>query len=370
MLTFEPATIPFNNLARGVHAIRAELDAAVARVLDSGWFVLGPEHDAFETELASFFGAHHAVLVGNGTDALELGLAALGVGPGDRVVTVANAGGYTSTAVRKLGAIPVYADVDEVTLQMSPAGLQDVLGALATPPKVVVVTHLFGAVGEIEDVVRIARSGGARVLEDCAQCIGATVGGGAAGTFGDIGTTSFYPTKNLGALGDGGALVTDDGDLAATLRRLRQYGWESKYSASTPGGRNSRLDEIQAAVLRVKLPLLTAGNERRREIHRTYENSDASGLLLHRAGPSYVAHLAIVRSANRTALREAFRVAGVLTDVHYPVPDHRQHVAADETPVVKLPVTERAASEVLSIPVFPELRDDEVARVADILGAQ
>ncbi len=362
-------TVPFNDLGRGVRAIRSELDAAVARVLDSGWYVLGPEHDAFESELAASLGAAHAVGLANGTDALELGLLALGVGRGDLVATVANAGGYTSTAVRKIGATPVYVDVDEHTLQMSPQSLRELLAASATVPKVVVITHLFGNVGELVELAAIAREAGARVLEDCAQSLGAVVDGKAAGTFGDLATTSFYPTKNLGALGDGGGIVTDDADLAARVRRLRQYGWESKYAASTPGGRNSRLDELQAAILRVRLPLLAAGNDRRRDIHRAYEAADRSGLLVNAAGPSYVAHLAVLRTPDRDAVREAFRAAGVLTDVHYPIPDHRQVVAGGAELVVPLPVTERAAAEILSIPMFPELRDDEVARISDVLGA-
>jgi dTDP-4-amino-4,6-dideoxygalactose transaminase len=356
--------VPFNDLGRATRADRPAIDAAIARVLDSGWYVLGPEHDALESELAAFLGAGETVLVGNGTDALELGLRALGVGPGDRVVTVANAGGYTSTAVRAIGAIPVYADVDPSTLQLSPETLDRALAG-SEPPAVVVVTHLFGAVGDVRGVVERARAAGAAVLEDCAQSIGATVGGVAAGTFGDLATTSFYPTKNLGALGDGGALVTSDAELASTLRRLRQYGWESKYRAVTPGGRNSRLDELQAAILRVRLGVLAEGTERRRTIHRAYEAADRGGRLINRAGEDYVGHLAVLRTDARDDVRARFTAAGIQTDVHYPIPDHLQPLAGGAAG--SLPATERAAGEILSIPMFPELRDDEVARVAAVL---
>jgi dTDP-3-amino-2,3,6-trideoxy-4-keto-D-glucose/dTDP-3-amino-3,4,6-trideoxy-alpha-D-glucose/dTDP-2,6-dideoxy-D-kanosamine transaminase len=357
--------VPFNDLGRATRAGRAAIDAAIARVLDSGRYVLGPEHDAFEAELADALGSGDAVLVGNGTDALELGLRALGVGPGDRVVTVANAGGYTSSAVRAIGAVPVYADVDAASLQMSVATLDRALAELDRAPAAVVITHLFGAVGDIAKVVARAREAGAAVLEDCAQSIGAQVGGRVAGTFGDLAAMSFYPTKNLGALGDGGALLTSDAALAAAVRRLRQYGWDSKYHAVSAGGRNSRLDELQAAILRVKLPALPEATERRREIHRAYEAADSSGALVNRSGEHYVAHLAVLRSDDREDVRRRFLEAGVQTEVHYPIPDHRQAVAGASD--VVLPVTELAAESVLSIPLFPELADDEVERIADVL---
>lgn len=358
--------IPFNDLGRTPVAVLKEIEAAIARVVASGWYVLGPEHDAFESEFAAYLGVNKAVLLGNGTDALELGLAALGVTAGDRVVTIANAGAYSTIAIRLLRAVPVYAEVDPVSLLMSPATFSAALDALDEAPKVVVVTHLYGAVAEVAEIVAIARARGIAVLEDCAQSLGASVGGRKAGTFGDIASTSFYPTKNLGALGDGGAVFTDDPELAESVRRMRQYGWSSKYHISDDHGRNSRLDELQAAILRVKLPLLDGWNKRRRDIHSRYEA--ASPLLVNHASESFIAHLAVIQVDDRDGARARLSAAGVATDVHYPVPDHLQDFPTLRPALVSLPVTERASARVLSIPVFPELTDGEVDRIADALA--
>jgi dTDP-3-amino-2,3,6-trideoxy-4-keto-D-glucose/dTDP-3-amino-3,4,6-trideoxy-alpha-D-glucose/dTDP-2,6-dideoxy-D-kanosamine transaminase len=357
--------IPFNDLARSAVAQRPALLEAFERVVDSGWFVMGPEHDAFEREFADYLSVAHAIGVGNGTDALELALGAVGVGTGGRVLTVANAGGYTTTATRRLGAEPLYCDIDPVSYQIDP---ESVRAALEDGPlDAIVVTHLFGTAAPVREIVALASAHGVPVVEDCAESIGAQVDGTHLGNFGAIGANSFYPTKNLGALGDGGAVITNDDELATVVRRRRQYGWESKYRQVDPGGRNSRLDEVQAAFLRLRLPLLAAANERRREIHRRYEAAITAPVrLVNRAGPGYVGHLAILDVDDRDAVREQLLAAGIRTDVHFPIPDHQQPVMAGRT-VPSLPVTERAVGRILSLPLFPELRDDEVDRIVAAL---
>lgn len=362
--------VPFNDLSRSVVALRTEIDAAIARVLDSGWFVMGPEHNALEVELAAYVGVKHAINVGNGTDALELGLAALGVGQGDGVLTVANAGAYTTTASLLLGAEPIYVDVDPETLLMSVSKFEAALAQLSEKPKAVVVTHLYGALAPVEEIVRVAHSHDIRVLEDCAQSLGATVNSRQGGSFADIATTSFYPTKNLGALGDGGALFTDSDELAQSVRWMRQYGWASKYSIEYPHGRNSRLDEMQAAILRAKLPHLDAQNERRRVIHSSYETAAHEGVrVLNRSGESFIGHLAVIVAENRDGARAHVEAAGVKTDVHYPIADHRQRFP-DFTPrPMPLEVTEWASQAIFSVPLFPELTDDEVAIVTKAIGS-
>lgn len=358
-----PVSVPFNDLSRTEPELRAQLTAAIDAVVSSGWYVMGPQHDALQVELAEYVGTAHAVLVGNGTDALELALTAVGVVPGDTVLTVANAGAYSSVAARLLGAEPVFADVDPTTLLMSHATFEEAVDRLSRPPRAVVVTHLYGALAPIESIVRAAHDRGIAVVEDCAQSFGATIEGRRGGTFGDAATVSFYPTKNLGALGDGGAVITGREDVAEAVRRMRQYGWVGKYDIAVPHGRNSRMDEMQAAILRVKLPYLDRWNERRREIHRAYERVENPGFsLLNRASESFIAHLGVIRTSDRAAAQQSLSASGVGSDVHYPIPDHRQRYPGgyDGPP---LPVTEAAAAEVLSVPIFPEMRDDEIDRV-------
>ena len=357
--------VPLNDLARGTAALRTEIDAAISRVLDSGWFVLGPEHDALETELADYLGVGAAVLVANGTDALQLALRAVGVLQGGLVLTAANAGGYTTTATLALGAQPLFADVDSSML-VTAQTLDEAVTRAPRLPDAVVVTHLYGAVADMTSIMAWARGRGIAVVEDCAQAIGATHAGRRAGSFGDVATLSFYPTKNLGALGDGGAVLTSDPDAAVLLRRLRQYGWESKYHVAVPGGRNSRMDEMQAAIVRVKLPHLDAWTQRRRAVHEQYEAACGAGARMVGSvrDAGFVAHLAVVET-DRERARAVFDAAGVRTEVHYPVPDHRQ-------PTVdfagSLPTTERAVTRILSVPLFPELTDTEVTRVTDALS--
>lgn len=346
-----------------------QIEAAISKVLASGWFVMGPEHNALEQELGAYFGAADAVLVANGTDALELALAAVGVGVGDRVLTVANAAAYTSIAARLLGAVPSYCEVSPQTLLMSADGVRQALSSAEVLPKAIVVTHLYGAMAPVQEIVAIAREYGIVVVEDCAQSIGATLDGRQSGTFGDIATTSFYPTKNLGALGDGGAVITNSEELAASVRRMRQYGWDSKYHIAYDHGRNSRMDELQAAILRVKLPYLDAWNDRRRQIHSRYQDAvSSSARLVNTSSESFTAHLAVLMTDDRTGARSSFMRAGIGTDVHYPIPDNKQDFASNKPAAMSLPITERAAETVLSIPIFPELTEREVDRICVVLS--
>jgi aminotransferase EvaB len=360
--------VPFNDLSRSVRKDRELIDVAVQRVIDSGWFVLGPENEALERELGDFVGTRHVVNVGNGTDALELGLAALGVGLGDEVLTVANAGAYASTATLLLGAEPVYVDVDPETLLMSGATLQSAISQLDKTPKAIVVTHLYGALAPMGEILELAKKYEIPVLEDCAQSLGAKRDGKLAGSFGDIATTSFYPTKNLGALGDGGAVFTNNENLAASVRQMRQYGWKSKYSIEGRHGKNSRLDEIQAAILRAKLPHLNEQNNRRKAVHSVYEIEQHEGIrVLNRSNDSFVAHLAVVVSENRHHARSRIESAGVKTDIHYPIPDHKQQFPDFNPRAMPLDVTDWASRSVFSIPMFPELTNEEVLIIAEAI---
>ncbi|MFI7706015.1 DegT/DnrJ/EryC1/StrS family aminotransferase [Nonomuraea sp. NPDC049480] len=355
--------ILINDLARHARSTETAVQAAVERVLKSGWYVLGEEGESFEQDFADYCGTTHCVGVANGTDAIELGLRALGVGAGSRVATVANAGFYTTTALLALGAWPVFVDVDRDTKLMDLAQLQRAVDCERLDA--IVVTHLFGLLHDMEDVLAIAARAGVPVFEDCAQAHGAVRDGRRAGGFGAAAAFSFYPTKNLGALGDGGAVVTGDADVAARLKRLRQYGWESKYRIGIGGGRNSRLDELQAAVLRAKLPFLDGWNQRRRDIATRYSREIAhprvQGTPVH--GAEFVAHLYVVTCDEREELRARLAGAGVATDVHYPVPDHRQRPLADLGLREGLPVTDDLADSIVTLPCYPELSDAEVTHV-------
>jgi len=335
-----------------------ELRAALEGVLESGRFVLGRECSRFEAAFAAWCGAPHALGVANGTDALEIALRAVGVDAGDSVVTVANAGGYATTAILACGADPVYVDVDAATMNVDARALPAVL---ARGVRAVVLTHLYGRLAPAADVAKLCATAGVALIEDCAQAHGAR----GAGTFGDVGCFSFYPTKNLGALGDGGAIITRNDELAARARRLRQYGWDAKYHAVAGGGRNSRLDELQAAVLSRKLPHVDEQNARRRAIARRYaaEIANAAIDIPQRGGESDALHLFVVRSRSRDALAAHLAREGVQTDVHYPVPDHRQPFQASRFAALALPVTERLAGDVLTLPCHPAMTDEEVSHV-------
>jgi aminotransferase EvaB len=365
--------IPVNDLSRAIEEDRDAIERAIADVLDSGWLVHGESHDRFESTFAGYVGTRHCIGVANGTDALTVALTALGIGPGHSVGVVANAGFYASTACLEVGARPHYIDVDERSLNMRVDSL--VTAIEREHLNAVVVTHLYGGLADMQQLVAACREFGVRIIEDCAQSTGArNAAGVAAGAFGDIGCFSFYPTKNLGALGDGGAIVTDDDDLAEACRRIRQYGWSHRYTVASPG-RNSRLDEIQAAVLLYRLSHLDRRNARRREIAATYatilDQSSTAAELVFWDAPSHVAHLAVARLSARDSLRTHLRSAGIATDVHYPLSDDRQplwETIATGPAAEDLRETWRALDEIVSLPCFPEMTEHEVTRVATALS--
>ncbi|MEO8117742.1 MAG: DegT/DnrJ/EryC1/StrS family aminotransferase [Rhodoferax sp.] len=345
-----------------------DFKSAVNRVIDSHWYVLGKEVEQFELEFAAYTGVGHCVSLANGTDALTLALRAVGVGRGDLVAVVANAGFYGSTALHAIGATPLYVEVDEASLTMAPDALK---AALSHRPKAVIATHLYGQLAAIEEIAGICRAENTMLIEDCAQSHGAVRNARRAGSFGDMAAFSFYPTKNLGALGDGGAITTSSDMLAGKVRTLRQYGWSEKYTVTTPHGCNSRLDEMQAAVLREKLPQLDRQNAQRRSIAQRY-NHAFSALPLRcpvSVGEDYVGHLYVVRTGQRAEMRSFLRAQGVSTDVHYPVADHRQPAYPQARMAQALPVTEDACARALSLPCFPGMADTDVERVIEAVLA-
>lgn len=360
--------VELGDLSRSLAAERAELLAAFAAVVDSGWLVHGPQHRAFESELAEFVGARHALGLASGTDALELALRATMPAGRSAVVTVANAGGYTTTAALRAGFDPVLVDIEPEALLIDPA---EVAAVLARRPDVgvVVVTHLYGRAADVAAVRAVAAPHGVAVVEDCAQAIGARTVEGPVGSLADAAALSFYPTKNLGALGDGGAVTTNRDDLAAAVTALRQYGWGAKYRVDRAGGVNSRLDEVQAALLRTRLPRLEAGNARRRAVAAEYARTASPRVrLLATNGPEYVGHLGVLVTEDRDTLVAHLDTAGVASAVHYPLPDHHQPAWAGHFAGVSLPRTEAAVRQILTVPLHPELRDDEVEQVARALA--
>jgi aminotransferase EvaB len=358
--------IPLNDLQRQLQALGPAIQQAVAEVVSSGRYLFGPRVAEFEENFAAYCCVRHCLTVANGTDALELALRAVGCGPESEVVTVANAGMYAAAAIVAIGASPVLVDIEPGAMTMAPDALARAIGPRT---KAVVVTHLYGQLADIDSLMPIARRHSLAVIEDCAQAHGARRHGRCAGAWGDVGCYSFYPTKNLGALGDGGAVVTQNDTLASTVRELRQYGWTGKYHASRPHGRNSRMDEIQAAVLQIKLPHLDSWNERRRSIIQRYRSAAADAIIIPDAvGMDNVAHLCVVRSPQREALRQWLAEDGIATEIHYPVPDHHQLALRAVLPAeLSLPSTDQAVDEILSLPCFPELTDAEVEQVCNSL---
>ena len=366
--------IPQANPGAGYRALQAELDAAVARALTSGWYILGREGRAFEAEFAAWLGAAATVGCGNGTDALALALRALDIGPGCCVATVSHTAVATVAAIEMVGATPLLLDIDPLTYTLDPAELVAVLehGRLGLPPvRAVIAVHLYGQAADLDAIAATCRQHDVALIEDCAQAHGATLHGRKLGTIGALGTFSFYPTKNLGALGDGGAIAAPTPELAASLAALRQYGWRTHYVSDVVGV-NSRLDELQAAILRVKLAHLDAQNARRQAIAAAYDAALADTPLqppARRDDASHVFHLYVLRSPQRDALQAALREAGIGTGIHYPVPVHLQPAYRDRVALgpAQCAQTESAAREVLSLPIYPELTDVEVERICAAL---
>ncbi len=351
-------------------AAQADIDAAVRRVMLSGHYILGPELDAFEKEFSAWFGTGGTVGVANGTDAIELALLAAGIGPGDKVVTVANTVTATVSAIVATGARPVFVDIEPATMLMDLAALETMLTKLRDPKiKAVVPVHLYGQAADMPHLMELATRHNLFVLEDCAQAHGSLVGGKMAGTWGQLASFSFYPTKNLGALGDAGAVTGRDTALLEKVRLLRQYGWRKRY-VSDLHGRNSRLDEIQSAILRVRLTRLEMENKRRHEIAGLYLAAlkDASLMLpVIATGRTHTWHQFVVRTPKRDALQVHLAKQDIICGVLYPMPVHRQPAYHDAS--LSLPQTEQACAEVLSLPLHPGLTNDDVARVSAAVRA-
>jgi dTDP-4-amino-4,6-dideoxygalactose transaminase len=359
-------SVAFVDFGAHVSALRSEIEQAVARVLTSGWFILGPEGEAFEAELAAALDARESVGVANGTEAIQLALEALDVGPGDEVVTSPLSAAFSALAIVRAGARPVFADVDDETLTVSP---QAVEAALTPRTKALLPVHLYGHPADLGPLLDIARRRGIPLVEDACQAHGARYQHRVVGSLGAAGALSFYPTKNLGALGDGGAVLLGEAALGQRIRQLRNGGQTDRYRHEVPGI-NSRLDELQAAVLRAKLPHLSAWTARRREIAGLYlrELRD-SGLRLpiERPWATAVYHLFVVRHPRREAFMAAMKERGIGTLIHYPIPLHLQPAFAPMGGKVgDMPVAERAAAEVVSLPLYPELTD---AQVREVVGA-
>ncbi len=358
--------IPFNQL-KPLHVLHAdEIAEAMQRVADSGWYILGPEVKAFEQEFADYHGVPYAVGVANGTDAIELALRAGDIGSGDEVITVAHTAMATVSAIESTGATPVLVDIDPNTYTLNPERIHE---ALTDKTRAIVVVHIYGQPADINALKAIADDHDILLIEDCAQAHGAEYHGQKVGTIGHFGTFSFYPTKNMGAYGDGGMVITHDEALADKLQKLRNYGQTTRYTHKSRGT-NSRLDEMQAAILRVKLTHLDSHNERRNEIAKIY-NENLNGVIKPhvRKNVHHVYHLYVIRATNRDDFMEELKDKGVGSLIHYPIPIHLQDSHRDlGLGEGSLPETEKAAKEIVSLPMYIGLTDEEVLRVCSAVN--
>lgn len=359
--------IPGVDLRTQYHSIKGQIDAAIARVLERGYFVLGEEVAQFESEFAQWIGTTYAVGVSSGTDALELALRACGIQAGDEVITAANTAGATVAAIVQAGGRPVLVDVDPFRFTIDP---ERILSAITPRTRALIPVHLYGCPADLTPILEIARRHDIRVVEDCAQAHGALYRGRRVGAWGDAGAFSFYPTKNLGACGDGGAVVTSNPKLAEKVRLLRQYGWEQR-NISTLVGTNSRLDELQAAILRVKLPYLEQWNARRQYLAGLYHEwlSAVAIILPHQPEQTtHVYHQYVICSQHRDDLRTQLSQARIQTQILYPVPIHLQPAFHNlGYRLGDFPVAERLAQEILSLPVYPELDDAAIRRISHVI---
>ncbi|PIE32001.1 erythromycin biosynthesis sensory transduction protein eryC1 [candidate division KSB3 bacterium] len=357
--------ILFGNLAREYQQIREAVDPVVARVLERGWFILGPEVEAFEQAFCQYVGSNYCVSAASGTEALALALMAYDIGSGDEVLTVSHTAVPTATAISMTGAKPVFVDIDTASCLMDVTQLEAVL---TSRTRAIIPVHLYGQCVDMAQLLEIAHRHSIPVIEDCAQAHGAKYRSRKAGTMGQIGCFSFYPSKNLGAYGDGGALVTSDPELAQKLRMLRNYGQHRRYEHEIKGI-NSRLDDLQAAILHAKLEFLDMWNERRRQIASLYHEGlqDLPVITPQEKRDCYhVYHLYVLQSEERDDLQTFLAEQGVRTLIHYPIPVHLQKAYADLGYTRgAFPVTEGVADNILSLPMYPQLRDDEISQVID-----
>jgi dTDP-4-amino-4,6-dideoxygalactose transaminase len=362
--------IPILDLTAQYRALKPEIDAAIARVLESGTFIMGPNVEAFEHEIAAYLGVKHAIGLNSGTDALHLALRALDIGPGDEVITTPFTFVATTEAIGIIGATPVFVDIDPVTYNIDAAQIES---AITPRTRAILPVHLYGCPADMPAIMAIAERHGLAVVEDCAQAIGAMVNTQKVGSIGTVGCFSFFPSKNLGAFGDGGVATTNDDDIAARIRALRLHGGDRAYYHNELGV-NSRLDEIQAAVLRVKLPHLERWIETRRAIAERY-NAGFQGLdgLTPPREPSgcrHVYHQYTVRTRNRNAVRAQLEYEHIEARVYYPLPLHRQPVNERRTVAQgRMPHAETASQEVLSLPMYPELMAWQQQRVVSAVAS-
>ena len=347
---------------------RDEINSAIQRVMESGWYILGQEVNKFEDEFATYNDVNHCVGVGSGTEALHIALRALDVGSGDEVITSSHTAVATASAITLSGAKPVFVDIEPEYLTINPIQIEQ---SITTRTKAIIPVHSYGQPCDMDPNLKIAAKYGLKIIEDCAQAHGSTYKKRHVGSMGDIGCFSFYPTKNLGAIGDGGALVTNDEESAERIRLLREYGWEKRYISSM-GGWNSRLDEMQAAILQVKLKKLDVDNARRQQHVFKYENALKDlPLVLPRIRNDvfHVYHLYVVKTDVRDKLKAHLQDHGVNTTIHYPVPIHKQQYYREIVGDISLPVTEQTANTILSLPMYPELfeRDRDMV-ISEIKG--
>ncbi|MEK7584221.1 MAG: DegT/DnrJ/EryC1/StrS family aminotransferase [Patescibacteria group bacterium] len=355
--------IPFGNLSREYHSHKKGIDAALQRVLRRGWFILGPEVELFEKEFAKWSGARYAIGTANGLEALQIALMGLGIGPGDEVITTPLSAVATALAITAVGARVIFADIDPDTFNLDPL---DVAKRITSKTVAILPVHLYGQAADLSGLRKLARDHDLFLVEDCAQAHGAQYHGRHVGTFGEMGAFSFYPSKNLGAYGDAGCIITNDKKLADHARALRDYGQVGRYN-HVYAGINSRLDEIQAAILRVKLRTLRQSNARRRRIAAYYTKELAVmplKLPLEKKGAMHVWHQYVVRTSRRAELARFLARRGIATQVHYPAVIYKQPVYRSlGYHSTACRVAERAVTEILSLPVYPELTDAEVRRV-------
>lgn len=358
--------IMFSNPKAQYLSYKSEIDSAIMSVLDSGFYILGDEVRSFEKEFAEYIGVSYGVGVGSGTEAIHLALVACGIGRGDEVITVSHTAVATVAAIELAGATPVMVDIEPDFYTIDPDLIED---AITPRTKAIVPVHLYGQPADMDPLMEIARKHNLRVIEDCCQAHGAMYKDKRVGSFGDMACFSFYPTKNLGALGDGGIVLTDNESLAEKASLLREYGWEERY-VSSHAGWNTRLDEIQAAILRVKLKRLDHDNSKRSALAKVYDDrlSD-SGLDLpkRRESSTHVFHLYVLRSSNRDELLDSLKSKSVGASIHYPVPVHHQSAYKKLTPNGSLPVTEKIAGKIISLPIYPQLSERDVGAVCDAI---
>jgi len=367
--------IPQANPKAGYLAHKDEIEEAILRVLDNGRYILGPEVAAFEREFASYLGVRHAVGVASGTDALELALRASSVDSGDLVFTVSHTAVATVAAIELAKATPILVDINPETYTMDPESLEEAVTNASrrirpsmNRPKAIIPVHLYGQPADMQPIVEIAQRHGLYVIEDCAQAHGADIQGRKVGCWCDIAAFSFYPTKNLGALGDGGMIVTNNDELAERAHLIREYGWRDRYISDIPG-KNSRLDEIQAAMLRIKLRYLDSENLKRLRIANLYDQlleGASVKLPQRRPGFRHVFHQYVIQSERRDGLKEFLRKKEVMTAIHYPLPVHLQPAYKERLlSLVTLERTEEIVKKVLSLPMYPQLEDGQVEVVAN-----